>query len=445
MKWAEDNEIEGFAASSEWWRGLLRRNKKKAVKPNTNRTMLFAQYQILQQQWLRDELPHWRRLKMYDDDGELVRSRIWNADEVPIQFEPKNKSKQATSYDNKDVVLAKPDMSFDPAKRFATLIPFVCADGKPHDVYPFVIMRGSPSDRETKSYPMRVRWICNDNAWSKSGAWSEAMRHFGCRLNFRRREIPTNILYYDGYGTHKLEYPQSLLKGFGVEGRLLIPNSTHLMQPVDRHVGRTLQLGIMRKYGDLVSERSERKRKGVKLRRLQLGDMRIKLMKWVKSVWDEMKTNEALMKRCWENMPLNNRLQQRDLNSVIDDVRPSQGDDDEYVMEDFDDDREVDTVEEKQGEPQQNTTNTHNDSDSNNANPNNPNANTTTNDTTTANNNTTNNNNSNNTNPNNPNDDPITNATKQRKTKKKKSPKKKSRRKYKKSGLNKGWRDLFKM
>eukprot|EP01084_Bolivina_argentea_P103248 184975_1 len=161
LQWAKDNGIEGFKGSEEWWRKLLKRNKQKTKKPNTRRT-------------------HWRELGLYDDNNDLILNRMWNCDEVPIQFESKQKVKQVVDIDDdKDVALVRPEMTFDPSKRFGTLIPFVCADPTNSDemrkVYPFVIMRGSPSQKEVNEYTSDVGWVCNNNAWSKGSAWTSGM------------------------------------------------------------------------------------------------------------------------------------------------------------------------------------------------------------------------------------------------------------------------------
>ena len=68
-------------------------------------------------------------------------------------------------------------------------------------------------------------------------------------------------------------------------------------------------------------------------------------MKWVKSTWNEIKTNEKLLRKCWENVGLDDAHQNivTRVHETIEDAAADGGSDGEYDLnEDFDDEKEDD-------------------------------------------------------------------------------------------------------
>lgn len=190
------------------------------AKPTTKRAMTAGAYVRLRAVWLAEERRRWEFLDLIRD--EKARGRyLWNADEVPVVLEG-GMIKQVVAAGTEMVNPPESDLTFDPSKRFATLLIFVSADVetlRACRIYPVLLMRGlwekksvcgrktvvcvgSPSHQERLRYPPSMKVICNKKAWMNGNSWTESMRYFVMKTRRPREGAETSILYVDNLSTH---------------------------------------------------------------------------------------------------------------------------------------------------------------------------------------------------------------------------------------------------
>ena len=206
-------------------------------------------------------------------------------------------NKQICTKPKKDVKVAKLPITFDPYKRFATLIPIISMNGKVPGS--FVIMGGSPSKKEMKKYPYRIGYDCNTRKYLNEIAWIKLAIYYK-KVSGRNRRV----CYNDNFGVHVKHAKEFESKSTNAV-RFLIANATSKHQPVDQDVGVYCQNFIKRRFYLMERNYNNKLRNGIVMKKKGLGDMRLWLMCILNELLTDLKTNrKQLMKHSWKNTGL---------------------------------------------------------------------------------------------------------------------------------------------
>lgn len=291
---------EDFRVSVGWFYKFCRRHALRLKKKTTNKLLGAWEFIKARKQWIKHERRNvWNAF--IDKEGKVRHDEIFNTDEVPLVPLPLSK-KQVVPNEAVVVQLRTADTTVDASKRFATLLPFLRADGyrsvvKANCVPPVLILKGKPSKTEQKFYDslkghVKVTW--NARAWISKESWEQVIEHF--RKNTKK--IPEPLLYVDNCSTHITMDALRLASKHGFRQRQLVANTTHFMQPVDQHIGRFFQSKLQARFEELQEEQAQSVLANKEVKRLNLSEMRQMTAKCVSDTWKELLQTRTSQRYC---------------------------------------------------------------------------------------------------------------------------------------------------
>ena len=247
-----------------------------------------------------------------------IQDIIYNVDEIPIVLQCNKQRKQLCTIDADMVQVRQAHLTRNPKYRSATIVPIIVANGNiPIWLKPLLLLPGRPEGPTKKILDKRVITYMNENAYLTQAAWDYYIKYL--KSLFKNN---TAIIYVDNLSTHFAHIDtsrpitsyltsstttSSASKSTNVSFHLrsLIPNSTHIMQPLDQHVGRFIQVNIHNKYRGLILSQEKEYEMDKEIKKIGIAELREKTAKWIDAIWDELKNNhKKLLIGSWDNSGL---------------------------------------------------------------------------------------------------------------------------------------------
>src|SRR2546421_11891092 len=282
-----------FDASQGWFYKFLKRHgaKLNLRKPTTNKKMTFDEYIVHWHQWIDKERLFLLEIKNKIQLNKLIQIQdiIYNVDEIPIVLQSNKQKKQLCTIDADMVQVRQAHLTRNPKYRSATIAPIIAANGNiPIWLKPLLLLPSRPEGPTKKILDKRVITYMNENAYLTQAAWDYYIKYL--KSLFKNN---TAIIYVDNLSTHFAHIDtsrpitsyltsstttSSASKSTNVSFHLssLIPNSTQIMQPLDQHVGRFIQVNIHNKYSDLILSQEKEYESSNEIKKIGIAELREK-------------------------------------------------------------------------------------------------------------------------------------------------------------------------
>ena len=314
----EKDHIDEFKCSEGFIDKVIKRNDFGLQSTHSDRKLTVEQYAVQRVTYLAKERKVWHESGLIIDD-EIDEGRFVNGDEVPLVLtkkDPKQISKKGER-----VQLRAPPISDHNKYRDSTLIPFITNEDI---LFCVVILKGGPTIQRDVVPKLNAKYkdlliFANPKGFLTNSIWKESMKKLedksrplrGC--DFFRRKPQKNLMFYsDNCTMHSTVQARGIYKRlWKIIERQLIPNATHVQQPVDQHFGHFIQQFIANKYwlfGESILDEIDAGKRGEK-ETVGIAVKREKICEWTAEAVKAARKKPNLFKHAWINfglyLPLN--------------------------------------------------------------------------------------------------------------------------------------------
>lgn len=226
--------------------------------------------------------------------GRFSPKRFWNVDQIPLQYG----CKSTTSLNMKGEPCWVAQL---PGKkdeyRFATLILTLRGAGE-QVVGPAVVFKGQgklSNELIDELDACGVKYFFQPKAWADN---SVCLKHFQHMLD-KIKPIPEeeNLLLLDNFSAQSTDEFALHAYAYNFLSVYLPPNTTHLLQPIDHHVGAFMKNSLKDGYLIENEEILNKARQGTVDDERDAQAMRCSMLKWVKIAWDRALAAQELIPR----------------------------------------------------------------------------------------------------------------------------------------------------
>lgn len=228
--------------------------------------------------------------------GRFGPSLMWNVDQVPLGFVPDRRA----SLNPMGTSCWIPSLgSSGLTKRVGTLILCLRASS-PQIVKPMVVFRGKGS--LTRSFiaeldSIGIPYQFQVNAWSDSRVCFEHLKYFSEMIRSESKIDAENLLLLDGLASQGTEFymREALIRD--IFPFYLPPNTTHLLQPIDHHIGAFFKKEIAAQYDAHSAVLRDIWILSKTNKSLSSQRVRVYLLEWVKLAWEKLLTKPDFISR----------------------------------------------------------------------------------------------------------------------------------------------------
>lgn len=282
-----------FVASNGWldrWKKTYRvssqmRTEKKPVSNAGYETIVVPFWKaVLELQ--RSEGKYENRDPAY---GRFAPKQVWNVDQVPVGFVPNRR----TSLNPKGEPCWIPSLgSSGLGKRLGTLILCLRA-GDPQIVPPMVVFRGQGSIKPAylkELDEVGIPYRFQANAWADGSICLDHLKYMYEKIRGECKDghREENLLILDGLASQGTDRFMREALSRDIYPYYLPPNTTHMLQPIDHHIGAE----IKREIAALYEAHSSRLREVWMLSKtnksLSAQRVRVFMLQWVKIAWEKI-------------------------------------------------------------------------------------------------------------------------------------------------------------
>lgn len=250
-----------------------------------------------------------------DSDGNVDAARITNGDEVPLDL--RYVYKQITASGER-VQIRPPPLTEAGKYRTGTLVPFISASGSL--LFCALLLKGGPTFNKNERPGIEethpdLMVFANKSAYMDNAVWTLCVDRFLRETRLIRRRAGAVfgvkhqnnkiILYADNFSAHSTDSQVRRMRRDGVLERRLIPNATHIQQPVDQHIGLFLKRDIKRRswsFNESLLDEVDAGSRCSKTQKVGRAAMRLKLCEWTQAACIALREKQEMVRRSFVNL-----------------------------------------------------------------------------------------------------------------------------------------------
>jgi len=317
--------FETFRCSNGWvdrWRKNYRVSSQ--VRTEKKNVSDLARLQGLRATW--SELLTLQRSPGYNPRnvtfGRFGPEQIWNVDQIPLLFVPKRRC-SLNPVGETCWIATHGGSGLE--KLHATLVLCLRASGE-QIVAPMVVFRG-----QGISYHLReeldavgIEYCFTPRSWVNEQRCLEHLQKIDQMVHRVNPEYVENLLVLDGLAAQGTPKFMKFALDHNILPFYLPPNATHLLQPIDHHVGAWFKAIMAALYKEHVLVAREQWIQYRENNCLGVPQVRVLLLKWVKIAWESIKSRPDFIYRAFTStgilMPLDaakNRIRVRNVDDPL--------------------------------------------------------------------------------------------------------------------------------